>query len=220
MGGYWDPAAGRYVTATEVEGLGDPFTRNRAARKALAYDLVKFGEGERGFAEAAGTEVGMPRGAARQFVEMVQAGAYPQALSARLADDRVALGVDPAHEPGINADLVGQLAEEADENLSEIWQNREAGEIQEAFETWADEHFGFTALQEHVAGLEDEEQQGFLDALVGRFEDETAAAPPHWRPRTSSPNSGPTASATTPTTTDGLPTSSSASESRRCPLTE
>jgi len=173
MGGYWDPAAGRYVTATEVEGLGDPFTRNRAARKALAYDLVKFGEGEHGFAEAAGTEVGMPRGAARQFVEMVQAGAYLQALSARLADDRVALGVDPAHEPGINADLVGQLAEEADENLSEIWQNREAGEIQEAFETWADEHFGFTALQEHVAGLEDEEQQGFLDALVGRFEDET-----------------------------------------------
>src|SRR5215204_4719061 len=131
MGGYWNGE--RYVTSREVEGRGDPLSRNRAARKGLARDLVKFGRGERGFAEAAGAEDGTPAGAARQFVQMVQAGADPQAISARLAEDREVFEVDERAEPGINAELVGSLADEADDHLSEIRQDREAGEVQEAF---------------------------------------------------------------------------------------
>ena len=94
-GGYWNAAEGRYVTANEAEGRRRPFDRNREGRVAVAKDLVRFGQPEEGFANAGG-EQDLLKAAARQMVEMTRAGADPAAISARLAEDRAAYGVNEA----------------------------------------------------------------------------------------------------------------------------
>jgi hypothetical protein len=76
--------------------------------------------------------------------------------------------------PPANAELVNRLAEDTDAEADLIGREREAGETQEAFETWLEDRFGAQAVQEHVAGLDDEhEHHDFADAIVDLFEQET-----------------------------------------------
>lgn len=80
-------------------------------------------------------------------------------------------------DPYVNSELVGEMAEDADQLTSEVRQEREAGEVQDAFGRWCEETFGVDALADHLEAADSDDQQGLIDALVDRFETETGFDP-------------------------------------------
>jgi hypothetical protein len=172
MPGYYDSRQGRYITGTEAEGRQRPFDRGRKDRMAVAKELVGFSRGQPGFADQA-DERRPTRGAARQYASMVEAGAAPEALSARLAEDRQLYGIDDRDEPSANTELMSGLAEEADQHVADVRSERAAGEIQDQFDQWVEATFDLDQLAELLADRSEEDRVRLLDELVERFEEAT-----------------------------------------------
>jgi hypothetical protein len=143
----------------------------------VAREHVEAAHGPRTFAGAAGDETDLLRASARQMLEMgehVPPERIRQGLAERAAEARE-LGIDVDADPYGPAELVRELAEDADAAAWQLEQQRAQQEVQEAFEDWIEDTFGEQEVREHVASLPKEERPGFLDVLVSRFQEEHGA---------------------------------------------
>ena len=137
---------GRAATSPPTRPKATSVRSIAGARTTWPSRRSSWGSRRRGGFAAHADERRPTRGAAKQYRRDGRGGRRPGGARARWPRSRALFDVDEAEQPGINAELMGALAEEATVTSPRSAANARPTRSRGAFESWVEETFDLDAL--------------------------------------------------------------------------